>query len=76
MAIKLAYNALPIEIEPGDIFPYMVVAVVGLAGNDWSAYRGTFDQSPTEVAEHGDKIPADAAKALFPTIAYGRRYRE
>lgn len=75
LAIKNAYTVHPHEIEPGDIFPYMIVAVAGWGYDDWVAYRGPADWTPQQVADDGDKIDELAARLLFPTLAARGPYR-
>lgn len=67
---------IPTELQPGDIIPILVVAVVGQSGRDWAAYMGDAEAGPVTVATSGDKISEQAAIDLFyAPHARGLRYR-
>jgi len=69
------YNMGAHEFAHNDTVAVKIVAVIGAGGNDWAAYLGLSDWSDEYVAESGDKLPAAAAEALFPTIAARFVYR-
>lgn len=70
-----AASVRPSDVQDSDAFALKVVAVAGFA-NDWTAYRGPTNWSDAQVAEGGDKLLAEVAKALFYVLAVsGRRYR-
>jgi hypothetical protein len=61
------YTVNGYEISPHDHYGYKIIAVIH--GSDfWCAYKGLTDWSDEHVAEGGDAIPYEVAKALFPTI--------
>lgn len=69
------YNMRASNFAPNDTVAVKIVAVIGAASYDWSAYLGLSHWSDEYVAESGDKLPAAAAEALFPTIAARFKYR-
>ena len=65
----------PSDVEPGDVFGFKVVAVVGYA-DDWAAYIGPLGWSNEDVAERGDKLSPEQADPLFYVLRKsGRTYR-
>jgi len=59
----------------------LVVAKQGGMGRDWAAYIGVVrgvnhDNEWQHVADYGDKVPYEVAKALFPTFAEKYMWRE
>lgn len=69
------YNMRASDFAPNDTVAVKIVAVIGAGGPDWAAYLGLSDWSDEYVAESGDKLPAAAAEALFPTVAARFIYR-
>ena len=62
-------------LGPGDAVVIKVSAVKGFDG-DWAAYIGLSKWPDEEVAFSGDKLPEEAAVALFPGFAQaGLTYR-
>lgn len=73
--IKNPWTVYPGDLHPQDILPKKIVAVIGHSG-DWAAYEGPTDWPDEEIARHGDKLGANQAKAMFPSLAYsGLIYR-
>lgn len=63
------------EIAGGDRYGYKVVAVIHEGWNGWAVYSGPTSWSDKQVAENGDAVREEAARALFPTLAAtGRVY--
>jgi hypothetical protein len=52
------------------------VCATGSHGDDWAAYKGLSYWPDEEVLASGDKLPEEAAVALFPSFAWaGLVYR-
>jgi hypothetical protein len=68
MVSRNAYNERPVNMVPGNIYGYKIIAVI-YSGGFWCAYRGLTAWSDEQVASEGDKIEEEAARSLFPTIA-------
>lgn len=65
----------PSELKAGDKLCYIVVASIGQA-NDWAAYFGLADWTPSRVAREGDKLDKEVAERLFPVcVRAGLTYR-
>jgi len=65
----------PIELKPGDVLGYKIVAVIGYGG-DWAAYAGLTNWTDEEVKDGGDKLGQDVAELLFyAPKAAGLEYR-
>jgi hypothetical protein len=69
------YNMRADQFVPNDTVAVKIVAVIGAADYDWAAYLGESVWSDDDVARDGNKLPAAAAEALFPTIAARFVYR-
>ncbi len=63
------WQTRPCDLKPLDILPKKVVAVIGGIG-DWAAYEGPTDWPDEKIARQGDKLGANQAKAVFPSLAY------
>jgi hypothetical protein len=69
------YNMRACDFAPNDTVAVKIVAVIGAGALDWAAYLGLSHWDDAYVAESGDKLPAAAAEAAFPTIAARFAYR-
>ena len=58
----------PELLGPGDAVVIKVCAVKGWDG-DWAAYQGYSYWTDEEAMARGDKLPEQAATALFPGFA-------
>ena len=68
-----AYTVRPTEVQPGDAYGWKVIAVVN--EHFWSAFKGLSDWTDEYVMMHGDRLPKEAAEALFPALTEsGRKY--
>lgn len=61
------------EIAGGDRYGYKVVAVIDESWNGWRAYRGPTSWTDQQVADNGDAVSEETARALFPTLAAAGR---
>lgn len=69
------YVVQPFEVEPGDQYGYLIIAVIDDYVPLWAAYRGPTGWDDARVAREGDKISQELAEMLFPSIAAsGRNY--
>jgi hypothetical protein len=69
--VKNAYTQRPNEIRGGDYYGYKIIVRIDGNGDElmsWSAYMGLTHWSDERVAKGGDKLPEEAARALFPTF--------
>ena len=57
------------EVQEGDRYGYKLIAVIHVGWSGWAVYRGPTAWSDEHVAENGDCVSEEAAKALFPTLA-------
>lgn len=64
-----AYAVHGNEIQPGDRYGYKVVAVIHESWHSWAAYRGPTAWGDGHVAENGDLVREEVARALFPTLS-------
>lgn len=63
------------EIQPGDRLGYKIIVVINPYIKSWGAWRGPTTWTDDRVAQVGDAISEEAAKALFPMMAaIGRFY--
>lgn len=65
----------PSKLRSGVRLGFKVIAVIGYA-DDWTAYQGLTEWSDEAVVSYGDKLPQQAAEALFyAPVAAGLHYR-
>ena len=74
--IVSAYNVIPKDLQPGDLAPMHIVAVV-YRGGFWAAYKMEQAESAQTIAEDGDKLPEAVACELFPAFVWaGLNYND
>jgi len=56
-------------LNPGDGVAVKFVTTVGYDG-DFAVYMGLTSQTDQEVADHGDKVPENVARAVAPYCAH------
>jgi hypothetical protein len=63
------YVLAPGEVQLGDQLGYKLVAKVHEGMPYWTVYRGSTGWSDERIANEGDAVPEEVARAVFPVLA-------